>query len=316
MFDTEAKKFAHKVQESKTVVLFPDLTLVNIDKFPKEVDLGRGFRLVKFDGSLLLSKSLESFIGNLGIGRKEIRKLVRSPLAFEADNPDEKFINHAYRLSVVMRIIRPVKTIPVQISYRDEGSYYEVTAMRITDTKIYPYHYKHRLPRESHFRPEDLEDLKKFWKILSKLYEEQEGRKKGEYHKFLRSVDFSEASYKQVGIWLKLVLLVTSLEALFTTSGNVGISYALRTRMAKFLKGEKDQKKTFDFIREMYKIRSGIVHGGVPKELLDEKIISDVVELENLLRMIYRKILDHNLMTHFKDNETAEKYLDGLVIKS
>lgn len=298
---------APKIEESKTVALFPDLTVVNIDKFPKETELWGGLRLIKFDGSLLLSESLKF----LGVEKDEIHRLKGSSLALEIEtgHPDENFLFEAGRLSAVMRMVKPVITIPVQISYRGKD-YYEVTAMKTGPETVYRFPYEHRLPKESHLHPEDIDTVSKFWRCVAELRSKQGGKE----HKLLKSIDFSEASYKQGRVWLRLVLLVTALESLFTTS-NEGVSYTLRSRVAKFLGGDEgDRKKVFDFTGRMYKIRSGIVHGGVPKELLDKKIIEDVVELENLLRSIHRKILSLDLVSHFENNKTAERYLDEIVL--
>jgi hypothetical protein len=108
----------------------------------------------------------------------------------------------------------------------------------------------------------DLEKFKKFWIILDRV---------AKPFFLLRSIRWFNAAVQLAGEEDidRLIYYVTSMEALVLTR-EPEASYKLALRLAVLQGGpSEDIQNVFDFIKEMYDVRSAIVHGGT----------SDVVEI-------------------------------------
>lgn len=111
----------------------------------------------------------------------------------------------------------------------------------------------------------------------------------------------------------RFVALMTCLEALFCTTSRE-ITFQLASRIAWFLYPDNfnDRRRLFADVKDLYGIRSKIVHGG---KYSISKIENTVDALEDLVRDVFNKILSdekvYNLFFN-KDQNLCDEYLDGL----
>jgi len=92
---------------------------------------------------------------------------------------------------------------------------------------------------------------------------------------------------------LRLINLSIALECLFSPGG-AEIKHKLAERTALFLHDSKEQRRQlFDDMKEIYDIRSTLVHGSVPKasKLDEDKSRSMMMRLESIVQGVLRKIL-------------------------
>ncbi|MFZ2146010.1 MAG: hypothetical protein WAV28_02225 [Sedimentisphaerales bacterium] len=149
-----------------------------------------------------------------------------------------------------------------------------------------------------------------FWKEIeqldSKLYRESSGRR------FLRSFQFFSRGYRLENPH-RFVALVTSLEALFCTKPKK-IKFQLASRISRLLKPDdlNERNKLFTKVKDLYDIRSKIVHGDKYKTTRIERGEEDLIDL---VRRVFWKILsDEKICTLFfsKNQNDCDEYLEGL----
>ncbi len=111
----------------------------------------------------------------------------------------------------------------------------------------------------------------------------------------------------------RFVAVMSSLETLFCTTSKE-ITFQLASRIAWFLTPNNfdKRKKLFANVKDLYGIRSKIVHGG--KYSID-KIEHAINDLEDLVRSVFSKILSNEKVYNLffnKDQNLCNEYLDGL----
>ncbi|CAN7768995.1 HEPN domain-containing protein [Paenibacillus sp. LjRoot153] len=130
---------------------------------------------------------------------------------------------------------------------------------------------------------------------------------------------FLQTARGEAHIPIKIVHYCTMLETLFSTDTQE-VTHKISERTAKFICNTLDERKViFNLVKEAYKIRSSTVHGSLisPKKLwfLEEQTKISV-ELDNLMRKIFRKILEEKEINELfmKDEEYLKTYFDNLVL--
>lgn len=121
-----------------------------------------------------------------------------------------------------------------------------------------------------------------------------------------------------------LLDLVIALEALFSGGGQE-ISYGLSLRCSYFLEADfQKRKQIFDRLRDIYDVRSFIVHGrpGVPRRWqklqggdFDTSFVLMVDDAEDYVRQSIRKVIVDKHLDKFRNAADWRKFLDGLVLK-
>lgn len=116
-----------------------------------------------------------------------------------------------------------------------------------------------------------------------------------------------------------LIAFTTSLESLYSTVEQE-ISFRLSLRMATFLNDEKLQREeTFKAAREVYRVRSKIVHGAAILRGAEEAAIYLVEEItpsaEELARRSLLRILEKRLESVFDNSERVNTLFDMLLFR-
>lgn len=121
-----------------------------------------------------------------------------------------------------------------------------------------------------------------------------------------------------------LLDLVIALEALFS-GGDQKIRYGLSLRCSYFLEPDfQKRKQIFDRLRDIYDVRSFIVHGrpGVPRRWqklqggdFDTSFALMVDDAEDYVRQSIRKVIVDKHLDKFQNAADWHKFLDGLVLK-
>jgi hypothetical protein len=131
---------------------------------------------------------------------------------------------------------------------------------------------------------------------------------------------FLQTARGAVHIPIKIVHYCTMLETLFSTDTQE-LTHKISERTALFIGDNFDERKTiFNLVKEAYKIRSSTVHGSLitPKRLRCSDVQIEVsVQMDNLVRKIFRKILDEkeNNDLFVKEEEFLKNYFDEIVLK-
>ena len=148
--------------------------------------------------------------------------------------------------------------------------------------------------------------MREIAKLDRKLYKEASGQR------FIRAFQFFTNACRLENPH-RFVAVMSSLETLFCTTSRE-ITFQLASRIAWFLKPDdfNKRKKLFANVKDLYNIRSKIVHGD--KYSID-KIEHAINDLEDLVRNVFRKILSNEKIYNMffnKDQNLCNEYLDGL----
>lgn len=154
--------------------------------------------------------------------------------------------------------------------FRDKPAYYKPFVLK-NRSEIFIY------GREdfSRITPINLDDIKEVYSKLTLL----ELYKHHEYSRLKNSIQFFEYAYNQEWRLLKITLLFTTLESVFSHS-NENIIEGIANRTASFLYPTNDQErqKLITFLKIGYDIRSDFVHGNYMNE---DKINKKLAKLRN-----------------------------------
>lgn len=113
------------------------------------------------------------------------------------------------------------------------------------------------------------------------------------------------------------VMFTITLESLFTTDSNE-ITHKIAERIAWFLESKAEKRReVFNQMKEIYQIRSKIVHGADIRKMSSERSRKLLADLEYLTRKIMKKILqDQSLIDSFSDKQkNREKFLTSLLFQ-
>lgn len=141
---------------------------------------------------------------------------------------------------------------------------------------------------EYRLEKEDIEILQRFWsENQDRLFKLE---KLGAMQRAISRFEMSYLKYEHVDKFLDLMI---AMEALYIKGGERMESYRMSQRAALML--ESDQDKRMELrkrIKELYKIRSRLVHGGSLKIKADGRSEPEIVlELKNYVRRSIRKFL-------------------------
>ena len=119
-----------------------------------------------------------------------------------------------------------------------------------------------------------------YWPVLGKI----EKTKKG----LQTAISRFSSSYEKRGLADRMIDLVIALEALFGDGEAGGIAYKVAMRGACWLHATEEERcAAFDTIKQLYGIRSKVVHGSLGRNLTSKQ----VNELESMVRSGLRKFL-------------------------
>lgn len=114
---------------------------------------------------------------------------------------------------------------------------------------------------------------------------------------------------------VRYLLLWVVLEALFGPAEGREVSYRLAQRIALFTSQDAEKREARSRrLRDLYRIRSQIVHGRRAAGLSEEKAIAQLLELEATVRLSLGAILEsRELVSTFSSRRGRESLLESLV---
>jgi len=131
--------------------------------------------------------------------------------------------------------------------------------------------------------------------------------KEGDKNRIIRAILFASVGFQTHYIPTRLVNLITFLETLFTTT-RYEITFQLASRISWYLSynnSAEEREKKFDLVKEIYNIRSNIVHGGSISNLLNVRKILE--ETEDLNTMIFNKIMEKDHVKIFSSSKSIRE---------
>ncbi|HEV8523386.1 MAG TPA: hypothetical protein VGQ71_02715 [Terriglobales bacterium] len=182
-----------------------------------------------------------------------------------------------------------------------------VTGTRLRITQL-PFHWGH--PR-NRLTVADIAEASALWPAINKV------QHTGRYHRVGNALLFYTNGYNSDNPDLALVAFTTCLEGLFSTMEQE-ISFRLALRLAHFL-GESNEtrRQRYDQCREVYKVRSKIVHGAAVNQDSEEaaKYLVEVIvpTAEELARTALRRIFGLELETFFDSKTKVESLFEELL---
>jgi hypothetical protein len=137
------------------------------------------------------------------------------------------------------------------------------------------------------------------------------------YHRVGNALQFYMNGYYSRGADFALVAFTTCLEALFSTSEQE-LSFRLSLRVAQFLaEGRGGQRTYYDKAREVYKVRSKVVHGAALDKNTERAAIylveGIVPAAEELARLSLEKVFNLGLEKLFQRSESVEALFEELL---
>jgi hypothetical protein len=166
-------------------------------------------------------------------------------------------------------------------------------------------------------REQELEELKAIYRLVAKEathYPDPLALALSRFHDYFSRTSEADG----------LLDLVIALEALFSGKGQE-IGYSLALRCSYFLEPDfQKRKEIFSQLRNMYEVRSSIVHGrpGVPKRWRklwsgnsDTAFVLMVDNAEDYVRQAIRKVIVDKHLDKFQNATDWRKFLDDLVLK-
>jgi hypothetical protein len=116
------------------------------------------------------------------------------------------------------------------------------------------------------------------------------------------------------------ILLVCSLESLFSRDKPGGATSAITTRVSSLLNSKP--RCTKKDIEDLYEIRSRIIHGNIAGPELDEAVEDREANLENLNHLEYvaiecfKELAENGFYKHYSDKTSRDKFMGTLNITS
>ena len=185
-----------------------------------------------------------------------------------------------------------------------------ITGTRLPVTSL-PFHWGHRRNRLTR---DDIAAASPLWPAADAI------QVSDQYHRVANALLFYKNGYNSDNPDLALVGFTTCLEGLFLNGGQE-ISFRLALRLAHFLgESHEDRREKYEQCREVYRVRSKIVHGApVLKrpEAAAIYLVEYIVPLaENLARSALRKIFELRLETFFNSGKKVEALFEELLFSN
>jgi hypothetical protein len=233
----------------------------------------------------------------------------------------EKFQN--FSLSVQLLTSNDCKPV-IEMSYNDSETpvkYYDVSDIDKDEIG---------LEKRSYVGEEFLDKLRRTYKSIDSntKWQSINALEFSRINNALRFYSISQDTHWEL---MKLVLLISALESLFS-DGGTEISYKVRIRSAYILYGgnlsSSERIKISEIVKHGYDIRSRFLHGGNVEDLINNKrnqkkihefgLTGYLPELKRTIELILVKILgDQNLIDFFSKNnkeKTEAEFFEKLVL--
>jgi len=284
---------------------------------PKTISLEGGYRLKRFDSSIL-KPVFELF--SQGFSEREKQELENCRhcivYGYEAieDSPETpgEIVNNINRIVQTLRIVKPTRALPCILHFKVRGRKRDI--QQVIHKPFAIISLSGAEPGVQHFNQKDARKIRLYWRKVKFLYDNYEGS----YHKVLNALFFFEIGHQNHLYKPRLVHFATCLESLFNTSPTQ-IGYSLRVRGSLFLGKDGDERgKISESLKKIYRLRSHFVHGqGAPQSILNnpdeqEKIIS---EAEAISRKCIQKIFEKDLISIFGSADRLEKEFEKLELR-
>lgn len=225
---------------------------------------------------------------------------------------DVNIRNLSKALLTMMRIVRPSRVYEyVIMTYVIEEEFYRAIYHAATIGEAYIL--ANQFEFEYVFTDEDILRIKEIFSNFHKYHVNDnivgEGR-------IQSSILFFKVATETFRNETRLVNFSIALESIFSTD-NIELSYRISLRVSFFLGNNSvERKKIFEEVREIYNLRSRIVHGNVLKKKEKNKIPKTLENLETYLRASIIKILkEPKLISIFKDDTEINNYFDDLILE-
>ena len=193
--------------------------------------------------------------------------------------------------------------------YSLKGS--ELRRFRDFSLRLLDFHVSRNLFRHARYLPDDLEDDVR--ELLGGSREHEARVLKAEPH-IMIAVDLFETALEGPSIApeLRLVLLMMALESLFSTDDKSELAFRMSLRIA-VLNGSSDahRKEMFETLRDLYDLRSRLVHGSWYRGSKGFVRVSDI-QL-GVLRNVVRASILYFVALKELPKEQVVKALDGAV---
>lgn len=271
--------------------------------FPRVINLGR-FRLQR-----LHEGQLQSILNELGdeLSSEDKERWRTSRYALVHDyvpaspRNDEESADVAefHRFVQTLRILRSSPVVGDVINYRRDGrgSISNIRHHKAVTKRTFPA--KLELSTAT-FSKSDALKMKRYH-ALYELVAQQSG-----YDRLATAFYFFEKFFHEDQARLKVIAIVTSMEALFNTGAGES-TFKLALRCACILENEPSKRyETFEVLSKIYDLRSKIVHG----QSLGNRIYNDastgtslIIQAENLVRRCLQQILKNNYIDLFSKGE-------------
>jgi len=178
-----------------------------------------------------------------------------------------------------------------------------LTYPKVWRTYFSSLHYKRGISGLSYILTNDeAENFKAFWKKIESLNIQEYPFMDVAVRRFI-------SSYERRLPEDKLIDFITAFEALFLKKEEGELSYRLALRCAYFLgQNKEERKKTYEIIRDAYKVRNKIVHG----KAAELPYLTELsTEVEEYLRQSIKKFLDY-LQAEPCDEKIHDKIIDKI----
>ncbi|MCK5629376.1 MAG: hypothetical protein KAI26_02050, partial [Nanoarchaeota archaeon] len=142
---------------------------------------------------------------------------------------------------------------------------------------------------------EDPIKIKELFKLVSDNYKDKRFKLFSEL--YLRSLEGGK-----IGLDLRFLLLIMALENLYLPGKNQELSFRLSVKVANIISkyGYGKPKENYKIIREIYDVRSSLVHNGKTNKL-DNRIFSVLTSIVRISLIIYLR--NKNLFSESKPIE-------------
>ena len=252
----------------------------------------------------------ESFITYLSPHERDEFKNALLCLEHHFEAPDhlgeseERSKGEIQKIMAAIRVVKPTLAKPgLILRWENRDGTWELAGFNKVGFDIYT-------AREEDLEPFDAADLAILLKMMPRVYDAYSTHGGERFNRVANALNFFEMGYRLFVVDVRFVIFTTSLESLFVTSDR-RMGYQFRERISRFLTSEPlERQHLHDTCREIYKIRSAIVHGGaVPGgvEVLHESMLL----LQDIGRRCLQRILQDDLT--FSRFQTGAMELGGFL---
>lgn len=132
--------------------------------------------------------------------------------------------------------------------------------------------------------------------------------------RIMRAFFFLQGARASADPGVKIANVVTALEVLFSTSKDE-LTYKLSERISFLLDTPPIRSTTFRMVKDAYKIRSSVVHGGEVDKPVAQRVTEISVGIDEVLRRVLRRILDDETLAALveRKGEDFDSYFERLI---